>query len=158
MNDTGETASNVVNAADPVRASLGDVEEALRDVVDPGLGVNVVDLGLVYGLRFGEDGTLLIDMTLTTAACELTDVIGEQAARALAGIVNEWRLNWVWMPPWGPDRITDDGLDQMRAVPHDVAAPAWIRRDASEGNDHDFSHGRSRAPQRSEPARGSASL
>ncbi len=115
MNDTGTTASSIMNAVDPVRASLVDVEEALKDVVDPGLGVNVVDLGLIYGLRFGEDGTLLIDMTLTTAACELTDVIEKQTTQALAGIVNEWRLNWVWMPPWGPDRITDDGRDQMRA-------------------------------------------
>ncbi|MBB6406266.1 metal-sulfur cluster assembly factor [Arthrobacter sp. AZCC_0090] len=115
MNDTGTTASNIVGAVDPVRASLVDVEEALKHVVDPGLGANVVDLGLIYGLRFCEDGTLLIDMTLTTAACELTDVIEEETAQALAGIVSEWRLNWVWMPPWGPDRITHDGRNQMRA-------------------------------------------
>ncbi|MCC9145385.1 metal-sulfur cluster assembly factor [Arthrobacter zhaoxinii] len=96
--------------------SLEDVEEALKDVIDPELGVNVVDLGLLYGLKYAEDGALLIDMTLTTAACPLTDVLEEQTAQALDGVVDEWRLNWVWMPPWGPDKITDDGRDQMRAL------------------------------------------
>ncbi|NKX53873.1 metal-sulfur cluster assembly factor [Arthrobacter mobilis] len=98
------------------RTSLEDVEEALKDVIDPELGVNVVDLGLLYGLKYADDGALLIDMTLTTAACPLTDVIEEQTAKALEGVVDEWRLNWVWMPPWGPEKITDDGRDQMRAL------------------------------------------
>jgi metal-sulfur cluster biosynthetic enzyme len=107
------TETNVPNAP---QTSLEDVEEALKDVIDPELGVNVVDLGLLYGLRYAEDGALLIDMTLTTAACPLTDVIEEQTGQALDGVVDEWRLNWVWMPPWGPEKITDDGRDQMRAL------------------------------------------
>ena len=98
------------------QTSLEDVEEALKDVIDPELGVNIVDLGLLYGLKYAEDGVLLIDMTLTTAACPLTDVIEEQTAQALDGVVDDWRLNWVWMPPWGPEKITDDGRDQMRAL------------------------------------------
>ncbi|MCC9204782.1 metal-sulfur cluster assembly factor [Arthrobacter sp. zg-Y769] len=102
--------------SDLASTSLADVEEALKDVIDPELGVNVVDLGLLYGLKYAEDGALLIDMTLTTAACPLTDVLEEQTAQALDGVVDEWRLNWVWMPPWGPDKITDDGRDQMRAL------------------------------------------
>ncbi|MCC3274720.1 MULTISPECIES: metal-sulfur cluster assembly factor [unclassified Arthrobacter] len=102
--------------SDLASTSLEDVEEALKDVIDPELGVNVVDLGLLYGLKYAEDGALLIDMTLTTAACPLTDVIEEQTAQALDGVVDEWRLNWVWMPPWGPEKITDDGRDQMRAL------------------------------------------
>jgi metal-sulfur cluster biosynthetic enzyme len=116
MNNTGPTAPSIRNAVDPVRASLEEIEEALKDVADPELGVNVVDLGLIYGLRFGEHGTLMIDITLTTAACQLMGVIEQQTARALDGIVDKWRLNWVWMPPWGPDRITDDGRAQMRAA------------------------------------------
>jgi metal-sulfur cluster biosynthetic enzyme len=107
------TETNVPNAP---QTSLEDVEEALKDVIDPELGVNVVDLGLLYGLRYAEDGALLIDMTLTTAACPLTDVIEEQTGQALDGVVDEWRLNWVWMPPWGPEKITDDGRDMMRAL------------------------------------------
>ena len=98
------------------QTALDDVEEALRDVIDPELGVNIVDLGLLYGLKYAEDGALLIDMTLTTAACPLTDVLEEQVGQALDGVVDEWRLNWVWMPPWGPERITEDGRDQMRAL------------------------------------------
>lgn len=95
---------------------LDEVEEALKDVIDPELGVNIVDLGLLYGLKYAEDGVLLIDMTLTTAACPLTDVIEDQVSSTLENIVDEHRLNWVWMPPWGPERITDDGRDQMRAL------------------------------------------
>lgn len=102
-----------VNAA---QTSLEDVEESLKDVIDPELGVNIVDLGLLYGLKYADDGALLIDMTLTTAACPLTDVIEEQVGQSLDGVVDDWRLNWVWMPPWGPERITEDGRDQMRAL------------------------------------------
>ncbi|GAB3554931.1 metal-sulfur cluster assembly factor [Arthrobacter tumbae] len=102
-----------VNAA---QTSLEDAEESLKDVIDPELGVNIVDLGLLYGLKYADDGALLIDMTLTTAACPLTDVIEEQVGQALDGVVDDWRLNWVWMPPWGPEKITDDGRDQMRAL------------------------------------------
>lgn len=98
------------------QTSLEDIEEALKDVIDPELGVNIVDLGLLYGLKYADDGALLIDMTLTTAACPLTDVIEEQVGQALDGIVDDWRLNWVWMPPWGPEKITEDGRDQMRAL------------------------------------------
>ena len=97
-----------------------DVLEALRDVVDPELGVNVVDLGLVYGVTLGGDGMATIDMTLTSAACPLTDVIEEQAASALEGLVNDFRINWVWLPPWGPDKITEDGREQLRALGFNV--------------------------------------
>jgi metal-sulfur cluster biosynthetic enzyme len=100
---------------------LADVEEAMRDVVDPELGINVVDLGLVYGLNVipGERGLVaLIDMTLTSAACPLTDVIEDQSRTALigAGLVSDLKINWVWNPPWGPDKITEDGREQLRAL------------------------------------------
>ncbi len=93
-----------------------DLLEALRDVVDPELGVNVVDLGLVYGLTLDEDKVLTVDMTLTSAACPLTDVIEDQARSALDGLVTDLRINWVWLPPWGPDKITEDGREQLRAL------------------------------------------
>ena len=97
-------------------ALLEDVEEAMRDVVDPELGVNVVDLGLVYGLDVDENNVAVIDMTLTSAACPLTDVIEDQTQQSLEGLVASYRVNWVWMPPWGPDKITDDGREQLRAL------------------------------------------
>ena len=93
-----------------------DVEEAMRDVVDPELGINVVDLGLVYGITVDGQGQAVIDMTLTSPACPLTDVIEDQTRAALDGIVADYRINWVWMPPWGPDKITDDGREQLRAL------------------------------------------
>lgn len=96
-------------------ATAVDVEEAMRDVIDPELGINVVDLGLVYGVSI-DDGTAVVDMTLTSAACPLTDLIESQAAAALEGLVDAFRINWVWMPPWTQDRITEDGREQMRAL------------------------------------------
>ena len=101
-------------------ATDDDVLEALYDVVDPELGINVVDLGLVYGVQVDADNIATLDMTLTSAACPLTDVIEDQAASALHGITNGMRINWVWMPPWGPDKITEDGRDQLRAFGFNV--------------------------------------
>ncbi|MBO0828959.1 MAG: metal-sulfur cluster assembly factor [Streptosporangiales bacterium] len=101
-------------------AAVEDVEEAMRDVVDPELGINVVDLGLVYGITVDEANIATIDMTLTSAACPLTDVIEDQAGQSLAGIVDDFRINWVWMPPWGPEKITDDGREQLRALGFNV--------------------------------------
>nr|WP_240757544.1 metal-sulfur cluster assembly factor [Nakamurella flava] len=116
---------------------MEEMEEALKDVVDPELGVNIVDLGLVYDVRVdrevragdgvdtvsptGEVTVATIDMTLTSAACPLTDMIEDQVAAALVGdpdgaLVDDFRINWVWLPPWGPERITEDGREQMRAL------------------------------------------
>src|SRR3974390_3325896 len=119
------TESHVTETApdetpEPLSQEVEDVLEALRDVVDPELGINVVDLGLVYGLAIGEDGAATLDMTLTSAACPLTDVIEDQAAAALEGLVPDFRINWVWLPPWGPDKITEDGREQLRALGFNV--------------------------------------
>jgi metal-sulfur cluster biosynthetic enzyme len=107
------------------KASLADVEEAMKDVVDPELGINVVDLGLVYGAHVDDDNVATLDMTLTSAACPLTDVIEDQTRQALTtgpggGLVKDFRINWVWLPPWGPDKITDEGRDQLRALGFNV--------------------------------------
>lgn len=97
-----------------------DVLEALRDVIDPELGINIVDLGLVYGVTIDSDDSILLDMTLTSAACPLTDVIERQSQTVLTAFSPEVSINWVWMPPWGPDRITPDGRDQLRAIGFNV--------------------------------------
>ncbi|MDO4898386.1 MAG: metal-sulfur cluster assembly factor [Rothia sp. (in: high G+C Gram-positive bacteria)] len=98
------------------RPSQEEIEDALMNVIDPELGVNIVDLGLLYGMRWNDEGALVLDMTLTTAACPLQDVIEEQVQQNLETTIDEWHVNWVWMPPWGPERITEDGRDQMRAL------------------------------------------
>jgi len=104
----------------PNPPNVADVEEALRDVIDPELGINVLDLGLVYGVAIDPNNHAVIDMTLTSAACPLTDVIEDQAGQALEGLVAGFRINWVWMPPWGPERITEDGRAQLRALGFNV--------------------------------------
>ena len=101
-------------------ATQDDVFEAMKDVVDPELGINVVDLGLVYDVHLDDHSNVVLDMTLTSAACPLTDVIQDQTNSALEGIVGDVTINWVWMPPWGPDKITDDGREQLRALGFNV--------------------------------------
>ncbi|HEY2079503.1 MAG TPA: metal-sulfur cluster assembly factor [Streptosporangiaceae bacterium] len=112
-----ETGSQQAAGSGP---ETDDVLEALRDVVDPELGVNVVDLGLVYGVTVESDRSATIDMTLTSAACPLTDVIEDQTQVALDGLVPDFRINWVWLPPWGPEKITEDGREQLRALGFNV--------------------------------------
>ncbi|GAA0569883.1 hypothetical protein GCM10010172_62900 [Paractinoplanes ferrugineus] len=121
---TGPEALPTPTATRP-KPSADDIEEAMKDVVDPELGINVVDLGLVYGTHVDDDNVVTLDMTLTSAACPLTDVIEEQTRAALTtgpggGLVDDFRINWVWLPPWGPDKITDDGREQLRALGFNV--------------------------------------
>jgi metal-sulfur cluster biosynthetic enzyme len=107
------------------KAAIEDIEEAMKDVVDPELGINVVDLGLVYGTHVDDENVVTLDMTLTSAACPLTDVIEDQTRQALTqgpggGLVKDFRINWVWLPPWGPDKITDEGREQLRTLGFNV--------------------------------------
>jgi metal-sulfur cluster biosynthetic enzyme len=97
------------------KTTLDDVTEAMKDVIDPELGINVIDLGLVYDMRL-EDDVATLDMTLTSAACPLQDVIEDQTKQVLTDLVKDVKINWVWMPPWGPARITDDGREQLRSI------------------------------------------
>jgi len=95
------------------------VKELLKEVVDPELGVNIVDLGLLYGVTIeGDDVTL--DLTLTTAACPLTDQLEWGAQTALADVAKSVTVNWVWIPPWTLDMITDDGREQLRYIGYNV--------------------------------------
>lgn len=97
-----------------------DVIEALKDVIDPELGINIVDLGLVYGINISAENAVRLDMTLTSAACPLTDVIERQAQTVLSEFTPDVTVNWVWLPAWGPDRITQDGQDMLRALGFNV--------------------------------------
>ena len=112
-------SENNTTAAAPSPLTEEDVKEALREVIDPELGVNVVDLGLLYGVAI-DGNNVQVDMTLTSAACPLTDMIEEQSRLAVDGLVNDFQINWVWLPPWGPDRITEDGREQLRALGFNV--------------------------------------
>ncbi len=96
-----------------------EVLEALKTVYDPEIGVNIVDLGLVYNLDIAESGLLEINMTLTSPGCPLSHVIGEQVREALDGMpgISEVKLNLVWSPPWSPALMSEEakmelGMDQ----------------------------------------------
>lgn len=93
------------------------VRETIRDVIDPEIGINVVDLGILYGVKIdAETEEVVLDMTLTSPACPLTDMIEGQAQQVISGIAKSVRIDWVWMPPWGPEKITPDGREQLRAL------------------------------------------
>ena len=98
------------------RATAADVREALHQVIAPELGIDVVDLGLVYGIEIDKLGRAIITMTLTTPACPLTDLIEDECASTLAGLVEEFRIDWTWQPRWTMDKITPDGRDQLAAL------------------------------------------
>lgn len=117
--------SDLVNDTFPgdvpnVRPTEEDVLEAMKDVVDPELGVNVVDLGLVYGVTIDVGNDAVIDMTLTSPTCPLTDQIEYHTQLALEGLVNSVAINWVWLPPWSLEMITEDGREQLRAIGYNV--------------------------------------
>lgn len=94
---------------------VAQVWEALCDVLDPEIGINIVDLGLVYGVRF-EGEVALLDITLTSPACPLTDEIEGQVFAVLDGVVADHVIEWVWMPPWSPASMTEAGKEQARAI------------------------------------------
>jgi metal-sulfur cluster biosynthetic enzyme len=85
--------------------------ESLSDVYDPELGVNVVDLGLVYDVDVNEEGHVIITMTLTTPGCPMHESIGEGVGRVLQDIpgVTSGEIRLVWDPPWDPSRMTIEG-------------------------------------------------
>ena len=97
-----------------------EVEEAMKDVVDPELMVNVVDLGLLYGVTVDEEANVTLDMTLTSPTCPLTDRIEYDTKYALEGLANSVTINWVWLPPWTLEMITEDGREQLRAIGYNL--------------------------------------
>lgn len=91
-------------------AALDDeaIREALREVEDPEAGMNIVDLGLVYGIEVA-DAAVRVEMTMTTAACPMADMITGQVRDAVAAIVPPGTavdVDLVWDPPWTPDKMT----------------------------------------------------
>lgn len=86
------------------------VLEALREnVIDPEIGVNVVDLGLVYGVEV-QDSTVEVTMTLTTPMCPLGPYIDSEVKSALADVpgIKDSKVNLVWTPPWDPSKMSED--------------------------------------------------
>lgn len=92
------------------------VLEALKVVRDPEIPVNVVDLGLVYKVDIQEGGKVDIEMTLTSMGCPVQDMIQADAELACMKVdgVKQVKVDFVWSPPWSPQKMTDDGKKQMR--------------------------------------------
>jgi metal-sulfur cluster biosynthetic enzyme len=91
------------------------VAEALRSVLDPELGVNILDLGLVYAVELAGDG-VRIDLTMTSPACPLGDVLVgdvEKTVRRLVPAAGRVDVRLVWEPPWTPERMSDDARRQL---------------------------------------------
>jgi metal-sulfur cluster biosynthetic enzyme len=97
--------------------------EALRTgVIDPDLGVNVVDLGFVRRATI-DAGTASLVLTLTSPACPLTKVIEDQARSAVVGtLAAELRIEWAWNPSWSPRDVTPAGREQLSAIGFSFAA------------------------------------
>jgi metal-sulfur cluster biosynthetic enzyme len=99
-------------------ASDDDIRTAMKQVEDPELGVNVVDLGLLYGVNQDDEGHVVLDMTLTSMGCPLTEQILGDARNAVGPLegVESVDVNWVWDPPWTPDSMTEEGRFLMKVM------------------------------------------
>jgi metal-sulfur cluster biosynthetic enzyme len=96
-----------------------EVLTALKDCYDPEIPVNIVDLGLIYGIRLepadGDRQDVTVDMTLTAQGCPAHVMIGEQVkgrVQQLSGVHNV-NVNIVWEPPWTPERLSPDARKQL---------------------------------------------
>lgn len=87
-----------------------EVIEVLKNVYDPEIGVNVVDLGLVYDVDV-DDSVVNVKMTLTAPGCPMHDMISRTAEMAIESLdgVKEAHVDMVWDPPWTPDKLSDEG-------------------------------------------------
>lgn len=103
-------------------ATKAEILEALKVVRDPEIPVNVVDLGLIYDVEIDDDGTVDIDMTLTSMGCPVQDMIQADAELAAMKVEGVRRVNveFVWSPPWSTDKMSDDGKKQMRMFGFDL--------------------------------------
>ncbi len=109
---TGDTDSPVTEnlSPTPYRASEALIFDALSEVYDPELGIDIVSLGLVYGATLDQNGLLNIDITLTSPYCPLGSVIQTQAHAVCAPLpgVKDVKVNIVWSPPWDPRLMASD--------------------------------------------------
>jgi len=126
MVDDGKDVFDFEKQAEPAAAATEDVErpepdegnaelqervlEALKTVRDPEIPVNLVDLGLIYELIVRRDGTVYVEMTLTTPACPVAGALPGQVQEAVATVdgVKDVRVKLVWTPPWSQDRMSEE--------------------------------------------------
>ena len=92
------------------RASSEEILDALSQVYDPEIGIDIVNLGLVYETELAEDGMLTVDMTLTSPYCPMGNIIQSQAHAVVASLpgVKDVQVNLVWQPPWDPHTMASE--------------------------------------------------
>lgn len=109
----GDQGSSIASEALPAAAPMAtgdDVHEALREVIDPELGLDIVSLGLVYGVTVDPEGDAVVSMTLTTPYCPMGPMLESQvhaATQFLPGIRNV-KVDLIWDPPWDPHTMASD--------------------------------------------------
>jgi metal-sulfur cluster biosynthetic enzyme len=88
---------------------------ALREVQDPEMPINLVDLGVIYDIRQGDDGMVEVDLTFTAMGCPASDFILDDVRERLLREpgVSEVRVNVVWDPPWTSARLTEQGREAL---------------------------------------------
>lgn len=117
--ETTETTEDVArhNQGDATPSTENDYLEALRQVIDPELMINIVDLGLIYSIEQDEEDSrrVKVDMTLTSPACPAGPQLVQQSKMALERLhdVDQAVITMVMSPPWTPERMTDDARDQL---------------------------------------------
>jgi metal-sulfur cluster biosynthetic enzyme len=113
---THPAAAETVVDAETNDSMRQQILEALKVVRDPEIPVNVVDLGLVYDVTVDDSGQVGIEMTLTSMGCPVQDLIQTDAELAVMKVegVTAVSVEFVWSPPWSPQKMTDDGKKQMR--------------------------------------------
>lgn len=105
----------IVSLTDPHSAEKLKAQQALFNVIDPELFVNVIDLGLIYNLDFTQDSAITVTMTLSTPHCPMGEAITNGVQNALESIFpgRKVDINLVFDPPWGYDMLTPEGKEQL---------------------------------------------
>ena len=114
---TDGTQTEAMESGDATESTPEDFLEALKQVIDPELMINIVDLGLIYSVEQDEENSrrVKVDMTLTSPACPAGPQLVQQSKMALERLhdVDEAAITMVMSPPWSPERMTDDARDQL---------------------------------------------
>jgi FeS assembly SUF system protein len=111
--------------------------EALRQVYDPEIPINVWDLGLIYELKVNDEGEVYVKMTLTTPGCPIAGIIENQVFDAISEVpgVKKVKVDLVFDPPWTPERITKEGREAFKQVFGYDIVEAWRKQqEAYESN------------------------